>query len=70
MTIKNNKGLTREKQKMKSIIKINGKDGGTWIDVKDINFSRGNLTLSDGDNTINIPRDLVRVLKRKIANNS
>ena len=55
---------------MKSIIKINGKDGGTWIDVKDINFSRGNLTLSDGDNTINIPRDLVRVLKRKIANNS
>ena len=54
---------------MKSIIKINGKDGGLWIDVKDIHFSRGNLTLSDGDNTINIPRDLVRVLKRKIANN-
>ena len=54
---------------MKNTIKINGKDGGIWIVVKDINFSRGNLTISDGDNTINIPRDIVRVLKRKIANN-
>ena len=49
-------------------IKINGKVGGIWIDVKNINVSRGSLVISDGDNTIWIPKTLTSVIKRKLNN--
>ena len=45
-------------------IKISGKVGGMIIIAKEILKSRGNVIISDGENQILIPRDIVdRIVK-------